>query len=116
MIKFKIHTYITENNNKIANEILFHALDKKQKMLLISAMKTGKTTFIMKYLSDILKSIDIQLIFVTPVKSLMNDISSKYKIIKCNGNVKEIKLNNNTPVLTTPESMHKVIFTLYVIH
>lgn len=111
MIKFKIHTYITENNNKIANEILFHALDKKQRMLLISAMKTGKTTFIMKYLSDILKSSGIQLIFVTPVKSLMNDISSKYKIIKCNGNVKEIKLNNNTPVLTTPESMHKVIST-----
>ena len=110
MIKLKIEKYITENNNEIANEILFSVLDKKQKILLVSPMKTGKTTFIMKYLLDILKASDIQLIFVTPVKSLMNDIKNKYPhSIKCNGNVKEIKLNNNAPILTTPESMHKVI-------
>lgn len=110
MIKIKIDNYITEKNNKIADEILFSVLDKKQKILLVSPMKTGKTTFVMKYLSNILKASDIQLIFVTPVKSLMNDIKNKYPhSIKCNGNVKEIKLNNNAPVLTTPESMHKVI-------
>lgn len=110
MIELKIHKYITENNNEIAKQILFDTLDKKQKILLISPMKTGKTTFIMKYLSNILRESKIQLIFVTPVKSLMNDIKNKYpKVIKCNGSVKEITLNNDIPILTTPESMHKVI-------
>ena len=110
MIKIKIDNYITEKNNKIADEILFEVLDKKQKILLNSPMKTGKTTFTMNYLPSILMPSDIQEIFVTPIKSLMNDIKNKYpRTIKCNGNVSEIKLNNNVPILTTPESMHKVI-------
>ena len=54
MIKIKIDNYITEKNNKIANEILFEVLDKKQKILLNSPMKTGKTTFTMNYLPSIL--------------------------------------------------------------
>ena len=107
---YKIDEFITEHNNKIADEILFKVLDKKSSNLLISPMKTGKTTFIMEYFSDILKVNDIQLIFVTPVLSLMNDIKSKYpKSSKCNGNTKEIKLNGNNPILSTPESLHKVI-------
>ena len=110
MIKIKIDNYITEKNNKIADEILFEVLDKKQKILLNSPMKTGKTTFTMNYLPSILMPSDVQEIFVTPIKSLMNDIKNKYpRTIKCNGNVSEIKLNNNVPILTTPESMHKVI-------
>lgn len=110
MIKIKIDNYITEKNNKIADEILFEVLDKKQKILLNSPMKTGKTTFTMNYLPSILIPSDVQEIFVTPIKSLMNDIKNKYpRTIKCNGNVSEIKLNNNVPILTTPESMHKVI-------
>lgn len=111
MKKLKIKEFITEDNNRIANEILFEVLDHKQKILLISAMKTGKTTFVMKYLSNILLNSNIQLIFVTPIKSLMNDIKSKYKIIPCHGGITEINLNDNIPVLTTPESMHKVIAT-----
>ena len=110
MIKIKIDNYITEKNNKIADEILFEVLDKKQKILLNSPMKTGKTTFTMNYLPSILMPSDVQEIFVTPIKSLMNDIKNKYpRTIKCNGNVSEIKLDNNVPILTTPESMHKVI-------
>lgn len=110
MIKIKIDNYITEKNNKIADGILFEVLDKKQKILLNSPMKTGKTTFTMNYLPSILMPSDVQEIFVTPIKSLMNDIKNKYpRTIKCNGNVSEIKLNNNVPILTTPESMHKVI-------
>lgn len=110
MIKIKIDNYITEKNNKIADEILFEVLDKKQKILLNSPMKTGKTTFTMNYLPSILMPSDVQEIFVTPIKSLMNDIKNKYpRTIKCNGNVSEIKLNNNVPILTTPESIHKVI-------
>ena len=64
MIKIKINNYITEKNNKIADEILFEVLDKKQKILLNSPMKTGKTTFTMNYLPSILIPSDVQEIFV----------------------------------------------------
>lgn len=107
---YEIYKFITEANNEVGKEILFTALDSKSFNLLISPMKTGKTTFIMQDLANILKSSNIQQIFVTPVLSLMNDLKSKYsKSIKCNGATKEIKLKDNNTIISTPESLHKAI-------
>ena len=108
--KYKVNEFITEENNKVGKEILHTALGGKSFDLLISPMKTGKTTFIMEELEYLLKFSDIQQIFITPVLSLMNDIKSKYpKSIKCNGEVKEIKIKDSNTIISTPESIPKAI-------
>ena len=111
MKKLKIKEFITEDNNRIANEILFEVLDHKQKSLLVSPMKTGKTTFMFEYLLNQLNEANIQLIVVTPCLSLIDNIQSKYKnnSIKCNGDIRSITLKPGCAVTTTAESMYKVI-------
>lgn len=106
MQKLKIKKYLSEKTK----EIIFSIVDKKQKILLISAMKTGKTTLVMKYINDLFRQAGIQLIFVSPTNSLLNDIQSKYKnVIKCNGLVKSIELNNLMPIISTADSLDKAI-------
>lgn len=105
MKKLKIKQFITEE----AKEILFELMGRKQKTLLIAAMKAGKTTFVMNYLFNSFRQLGIQLIFVSPTNSLLDDIQSKYKVVKCNGNCKSIRLNNLIPVISTPDSLHKTI-------
>ncbi len=107
MIKLKIKQYITENNT-IPHKILESLLEKQQ-VLLISAMKTGKTSFVMHYLVNKFRELNIQLIFISPTRSLLDNIQSKYKVIKCNGDVKSIKLNNLIPIVSTPDSLPKAI-------
>lgn len=108
MQKLKIKKYLSEKTK----EIIFSIVDKKQKILLISAMKTGKTTLVMKYINDLFRQAGIQLIFVSPTNSLLNDIQSKYKnVIKCNGLVKSIELNNLMPIISTADSLDKAIET-----
>ena len=111
MLNLKIKNYITENEEEKSLEIIFNAIDHKQKILINSPMKTGKTTFMIESLSDKLIQCDIQPVIIVPVLSLMDNIKSKYNFIdKSNGLTKEITLNNK-PVVSTPESLHKVIST-----
>lgn len=109
MIKLKINNYITENDEEKSLDIIFSAIDHKQKILINSPMKTGKTTFMIESLSDKLIQCDVQPVIIVPVLSLMDNIKSKYNFIdKSNGFTKEITLNNK-PIVSTPESLHKVI-------
>ena len=111
MLNLKIKNYITENEEEKSLEIIFNAIDHKQKILINSPMKTGKTTFMIESLSDKLIQCDIQPVIIVPVLSLMDNIKSKYNFIdKSNGLTKEIILNNK-PIVSTPESLHKVIKT-----
>lgn len=109
MIKLKINNYITENDEEKSLDIIFSAIDHKQKILINSPMKTGKTTFMIESLSDKLIQCDVQPVIIVPVLSLMDNIKSKYNFIdKSNGFTKEITLNNK-PIVSTSESLHKVI-------
>ena len=111
MLNLKIKNYITEDEEEKSLEIIFNAIDHKQKILINSPMKTGKTTFMIESLSDKLIQCDIQPVIIVPVLSLMDNIKSKYNFIdKSNGLTKEIILNNK-PIVSTPESLHKVIKT-----
>ncbi|MDO4536435.1 MAG: DEAD/DEAH box helicase family protein [Clostridium perfringens] len=107
MNKLKIKQYITEDDT-IPYKI-FESLLEKQQVLLISAMKSGKTSFVMHYLANKFKELNIQLIFISPTRSLLDNVQSKYKVIKCNGDVKSIKLNNLIPIVSTPDSLPKAI-------
>lgn len=109
MNHLKIKNYIVESNNDVAKQLLYSLCDKKQQVLLISAMKTGKTTFVMEYLFKHFREAQIQLIFVSPTNSLLNNVQSRYKVIKCNGNSKSIKLDGVRPVISTTDSLPKVV-------
>lgn len=88
MLKLKIKQYITEND--IVSYKILKSLLEKQQVLLISAMKTGKTFFVIHYLANKFRDLNIQLIFISPVKPLLDNIQSKYKIIKCNVDIKTL--------------------------
>ena len=79
MQKLKIDKHISEK----ASEILHLILNKKQKTLLISAMKTGKTVFIFNYLQQQLYKLGIQLIVISPKVELIKDMT-------CKENLKEV--------------------------
>lgn len=105
MIKYKVKKYITERQKDLIQGIL----NKKSKNLLISPMKSAKTTFIFTDLLRALNNIDKQLIFVSPKVTLLDQLEGKYDVTKCYGKQGGAELKENTPVITTPDSLFKVI-------
>ena len=107
-MQLKIDKYIAEQKTLIRTEIISK---QKQKLLLVAPMKTGKTTYIMEELQKELKDwIGIQLIFVSPKTTLLDNTYSKYGGVRCYGDIVNCSLNDKlSPVLTTPDSLYKVI-------
>ena len=70
----KIQKFISEKENELFDLLL----NTKNKTLMVSPMKSGKTTFVMKDLYEILRELEVQLIFITPKVSLMDNLKAKY--------------------------------------
>lgn len=106
LTKIFIKKHIAEEKNVLRSEIFA----RKQKMLLVSPMKSGKTTFVIDFLHKELSSWGVQLVFVSPMTTLIKDVQARAKhCITCyNGN--SCKLNSNLDmVITTPDSFYKVV-------
>ncbi len=97
--------HIGEKGTYLAETILF---DKK-KTLIISPMACGKTTFSFTDLYGLTRECFAQFIFVSPKVSLIQAMESKYKCNTCYGG-QGITVNG-LPVLTTPDSLYKVILS-----
>lgn len=106
MLRYKFKEFITERQ---CNDLIETLLQEKNKSLLISPMKSGKTTFIFTQLQDQLKAKGIQLIFVSPKVTLLEQIQSKNDVIKCYGKRGIGEIKEGLPVITTPDSIFKVI-------
>ena len=97
--------HIGEQGTSLAENIIF---DKK-KTLIISPMACGKTTFSFNDLYGLARECACQFIFVSPKVSLIQAMESKYKCNTCYGG-QGITVNG-LPVLTTPDSLYKVILS-----
>ena len=81
MKKFKIKKYLTEKENtEICKNLIEEVMQKRQMILLVSPLCTGKTTlsldFIPKYLEHYyMGTIKI---FVSPRVSLLQELNTKY--------------------------------------
>ena len=106
MLKFTIEKYISEKKEHLRAEIFYK---NKSKILLVSPMKAGKTSYIMQELRQELDEWKVQLIFVSPMKTLLDNVYSKHKCIKCYGGTGLVKLADNLPIITTPDSLYKVV-------
>lgn len=100
-----VFKHIGEKGTSLAEEIIFN----KRKTLIISPMACGKTTFSFTDLYDLARECYCQFIFVSPKVSLIQAMESKYKCNTCYGG-QGITVNG-LPVLTTPDSLYKVILS-----
>lgn len=134
MKKLKIDKHIGEKSSEILDLIL----NKKQKTLLISAMKTGKTVFIFNYLQQQLYKLGIQLIVISPKVELIKDMTCKENLKEVreiissdinflDGKIEEevkymtfsnkgifgkksyVSLQDTVSIVTTPDSLYKTI-------
>lgn len=106
MIRYKFKEFITE---KLCNDLIDNLFKEKNKSLLISPMKSGKTTFIFTQLHEKLKEKKMQLIFVSPKVTLLDQLDSKYNVGKCYGKRSSFEIKEDIAVITTPDSLLKVI-------
>ena len=100
-----VFKHIGERGTSLAEEIVFN----KRKTLIISPMACGKTTFSFSDLYSLARECFCQFIFVSPKVSLIQAMESKYKCNTCYGG-QGITVNG-LPVLTTPDSLYKVILS-----
>lgn len=88
-------------------DVLDQMIEEKKKVLLIAPMKCGKSTFSFKQLYEVSLAFEFQMIFVSPKLSLIEQITSRYKVLNCSGGA-GVKVNG-LAVVTTPDSLYKVI-------
>ena len=102
----KIQKFISEKQHELFDVLL----NTKNKTLLVAPMKSGKTTFVMKDLYEILRELEIQLVFITPKVSLMDNLKAKYPNAQlCKENYGASITEDYKPILSTPDSLYKVI-------
>lgn len=114
MQKLKIKKYLTEKENtEICKNLIEEVMQKRQMMLLVSPLCTGKTTlsldFIPKYLEHYyMGTIKI---FVSPRVSLLQELNTKYDIMQVSNGIREqdIIMADTIPIATTNDSLYKVI-------
>lgn len=112
MKKYKIKQFISEDESKSKIQRLINViLSGKHKSLLVSPMKAGKTTFVLTTLLNELSDKGIQLIYVSPKVTLLEQIklNSKIEVGTCYGKRCKLDLKDGQAVITTPDSMYKVV-------
>ena len=102
----KIQKFISEKEHELFDLLV----NTKNKTLMVSPMKSGKTTFVMKDLYEILRELEVQLIFITPKVSLMDNLKAKYPNSQlCKENYSASITDDYKPILSTPDSLYKII-------
>ena len=112
MKKYKIKQFISEDESKSKIQKLINIiLSGKHKSLLVSPMKAGKTTFVLTTLLNELAEKGIQLIYVSPKVTLLEQIkvSSEIEVGTCYGKRCKLDLKDGQAIITTPDSMYKVV-------
>lgn len=106
-ISLEVEKYLSEKKHTLYDILLS---EEKSKNLIVAPMKIGKTTFIFTDFWELLRELQIQLIFISPKVSLLKNLKQKYKnSILC---MEEhfVKVDSKfNPIISTAESMYKAV-------